>query len=81
MVHPVTVLEGNILMRNRFRAGVLASALLLAPLTAVATASAVPLDEAPAQNADVAGQVCIQQFPQSVICLLSTFSASASAQK
>ncbi|MFF2557181.1 hypothetical protein ACFVUS_39705 [Nocardia sp. NPDC058058] len=68
-------------MRNRFRAGVLVSALVLAPLAGVATASAVPLDEAPVQNADVAGQVCVQQFPQSVICLLSTFSASASAQK
>ncbi|MRH90048.1 hypothetical protein GFY24_21835 [Nocardia sp. SYP-A9097] len=68
-------------MRNRFRAGVLASALLLAPFAAVATASAVPLDQAPVQNADVAGTVCVQQFPQSVICLLSTFSASASAQK
>lgn len=68
-------------MRNRFRAGVLAGALLLAPLAGVATASAVPLDQAPTQTADVAGTVCAQQFPQSVLCLLSTFSASASAQK
>ncbi|MBL1077846.1 hypothetical protein JK358_25920 [Nocardia sp. 2] len=67
-------------MRTRFRAGVLVGALLLAPLGAAATASAVPL--APAAEPEPVATVCVQQWPDSLICLLTSFSAdSSSAEK
>lgn len=63
-------------MRTRFRVGFLASALLLAPLGVVATASAVPLDAAPAQAEPVA-VVCTMQYPASLFCQLASLSAEA----
>ncbi|UFS99427.1 hypothetical protein [Nocardia huaxiensis] len=67
-------------MRNRFRAGVLAASLLLAPLGAAATAAAaVPLE--PAAPAEPVATVCVQQWPDSLICLLTSFSADSGTAK
>ncbi|MEV6773140.1 hypothetical protein AB0N05_31350 [Nocardia sp. NPDC051030] len=67
-------------MRNRFRIGVVACALLLAPLGAVASASAVPLESAPAQVDQVA-KVCAQEWPASLFCLLSSLSSDSGSFK
>lgn len=61
-------------MRNRFRAGLLLSALLLAPVSTAATAYSVPLEQAPVQGGEV-GAVCIQSFPESLVCALTSLSA------
>ncbi|MGV9415102.1 hypothetical protein ACWDOP_34820 [Nocardia sp. NPDC003693] len=68
-------------MRTRYRAGILASAILFAPLAAAATAAAVPLTPAPAP-ADQVAQVCTMQYPASLWCQLGSLSADAgSGQK
>ncbi|TQM25437.1 hypothetical protein [Nocardia bhagyanarayanae] len=68
-------------MRKHLRAGMLAGALLLAPLAGVVPASAIPLEpaEPASQSEQVANPGCPGGAPH-WDCLLSSLSASGSAK-
>lgn len=68
-------------MRRALRAGLLASALLTAPLATAATASAIPLEpqSAPATvQAPGFAPICTMQYPPTLQCWLASMSASVS---
>ncbi|MBL1079795.1 hypothetical protein JK358_35875 [Nocardia sp. 2] len=53
--------------------------LLAAPLIATATAAAVPLDQQTSIDSnEPIGDVCIQQWPASLLCILSSSAGTSS---